>query len=129
MPSAGTWFVMCDRKRASSIEELAAVLANLKHADVKRTGDELHITVHDPLTEHDADIAVGLAMESHVRVEAGEIAERRKRPEVAALDARYELVWDLRMSDEVYNTLCVIAERLEKACGGVIYDATNGRFV
>jgi len=127
--SVGTWFVMCAREHALPIAKLKAQLASLRDAEVKRDGDALEITVHDRLTKRDAEITVGLSTESHVRIEAAEIAERKDRPEVAALDARYELLYDLRVSDPVYNTLCVVAGKLEKKCHGVIYDATAGRFV
>jgi hypothetical protein len=129
MSSTGTWFVMCAREHALPIAKVEALLGNLSHADMKRDGDALAVTVHDPMTKRDAGISVGLSTRKHVPIEAAEIAEREDRPEVAALDARYELLWDLRLSDEVFNTLCVIAGKLEKACHGVIYNVTNGMFV
>lgn len=46
------------------------------------------------------------------------------RPDVLPLD-----LFDLRFSDEIYNTLVVLAERPQQACGGVIFDATDRRFV
>lgn len=129
MSNTGTWFVLCDAARAIPPGTLAERFASLKHATVLDRGGSLTITVHDSLTGRDAQIDVGFSSEPHVAIEAREIAERHGRPELSALHARYELVWDLRMTDEVYNTLAVIAEKLETACGGVIYDVTEGRFV
>ncbi len=129
MTRTGTWFVMCERARAVPVRTIEPRIAKLRDVKVRDAGETLWLDVHDRLTGHDAEISVTLSTEDHVPIEAAEFAERVRRPELAAFDARYELLWDIRLSDEVYNVLAVTAETLQKACDGVIYDVTNGRIV
>ena len=112
--TAGTWFVLCDRARAIPVAELATQLADLYRATVRLDGDALAITAHDELTGRDADVTVGLSTAPHVKIESAEIG--------VGADARYELVFDLRATDELLNTLLAVAHRIAKLTDGVVYD-------
>jgi hypothetical protein len=101
------------------------------------------VTVHDSLTGNDADITVCIDTGPHVAIEAAELASGLDLGEIKIdpgvpipdkevlrqSDARYEMTWDLRFSDETYNTMMIIVSDLTKACGAVTYDLTNQRFV
>jgi hypothetical protein len=129
MSSTGTWFVLVDPSRALSLAQLAARIADLPDTTLRSYDDALVLDVHDDLTGNDADLTVGYSRAPHVVIEAAELADDHERPDLARLEARYELLYDLRASDEVYNTLVRVAGALESACGGVIVDATSGRLV
>ena len=122
----GVWFVSCERRRAISLAELETRIAHLREVQVSTEPDQLVLEVRDSRSGTIASIVVGLSGDPHVAVEAAEIAERLHRPDLQALDARYELVFDLRLADEVYNTLVHVASALEEACGAVVYDANEG---
>jgi len=121
--SIGTWFALCAADRRIGIEELAEQVGKLKGRTVRVEGGQLYVEVAG------AEIIVSVQAGADVLAEAAEIAERHDRSEVATHGARYELTWELDDSDAVYNTLVSISSRLEKHCGAVIFDATNGRFV
>jgi hypothetical protein len=131
--SPGTWLVLCSAERTISLADLAERLHGRKGLARVELDGALVATVRDALSGRDVQVTVGLSTESHVPLEAAELAGRHPDASVhdrlAALDARYELLWDLRDSDEVYNTLAVIAGILETTCDGVIYDATTDCFV
>ncbi len=142
--TSGTWLAYCARSRVLPLDHLGNRLsAATGHAARLYQPDLLIIPVHDSLTGNDAEVAVSLDTGPHVVVEAAELAgdlvAGRHRidaavpvPDADALrsaDARYELTWDARFADEVYNTLMVLAELLIGQCGATVYDATNGRFV
>jgi hypothetical protein len=134
MSANGTWFVLCERARALPLEQLAEQIRGRRGVTTVDVGAVVTVQLHDARTGRDANITVGLSTEPHVVLESAEIAERHAadrpdRDQIAAADARYELHWELRVTDEVYNTLAVIAGELEKACGAVIFDVTNGSFV
>jgi hypothetical protein len=133
----GTWFVLCERARTIPLTDLAQRVTHLRDVTDVTIGsidDSLQVTVRDSVTGRSAWIAVGLSTEPHVVLESAEIAEfhandRSDRAAIAAADARYEIVWDLKYSYEVYNTLAGIAEKLEKATAGVIFHPAEARFI
>jgi hypothetical protein len=142
--SSGTWFAYCERSRVLPLDQLAQRLSAVTgHAARLDQSNLLVIAVHDSMTGNDADVSVTLDIGSHVRAETAELADDLVAgkhnidpgvpvPDAEALrsaDARYELTWDLRFSDEVYNTLIVLAELLIEECRAIVYDATHRRFV
>jgi hypothetical protein len=142
--TSGTWLAYCARRRALPLDDLgdrlSAATGNAARLD---RPDLLIVPVHDSLTGNDAEVTVSLDTGPHVVVEAAELADDlaagRHRidpavpvPDAADLrsaDARYELTWDVRFADEVYNTLMVLAELVIGECDATVYDATDGRFV
>ena len=105
--------------------------------------EALLVTVHDSLTGKDADVTISIDTGAAVAAEAEELAQQvasgTLAPEpgvpppdaraLAAAEARYEITWDLRSSDETYNAMAGIAAVLEQNCGAIIYDLTNRRLV
>ncbi|HLU68851.1 MAG TPA: hypothetical protein VKZ63_21365 [Kofleriaceae bacterium] len=133
--TTGTWLVLCRRERLISLDDLAARLQGVKNIRVGSPDqDVLVVTALDRSTGASVDINVWINAEPHVALESAEIAEDfgEGRPDadvIAQADARYELLWDLALSYAAYNALCVISEVLATACGGVVFDATDGRIV
>ncbi|MBX3154850.1 MAG: hypothetical protein KF773_02535 [Deltaproteobacteria bacterium] len=132
---SGVWLAMFHRERLPSLDDVAREFRTLKNIDVVKTDQQtLVATVHDALTGNAADITVGLNLESHVVLESDEFAsehagERPDRDDIARMDARFELVWDLEYSDETYNPLLFMAEILHKMCGAVTFDTLTGQFI
>lgn len=141
----GTWLACCDRRRLMPLDELARRLASDRELTprLEPGGDVLVVTVHDRLTGNVADVDVSIDTGAHVAREAAELAESLASgritvddgvpvPDAASLarvDARYELTWELRWSDETYNTMMEIVGILMKECAAIVFDSTNGRFV
>lgn len=138
--SIGTWFAYCTRERLVSLDEVERGLKPDSDLSIVRAQDNLLvITVHDSMTGQDADITVNTDSGPHVALEAKELAGENlpvdpgvPPPDLDALaraDARLELHWELAFSDETYNPMMLLAEHLVQACGAIIYDVTNHRFV
>ena len=136
----GIWFAYCARERLMSLDELARCLASERNLLLRLDQENLLlVTVHDSLTGNDADITVSIDTGPHVALEAAELAAGDltvdpgvpppDREALCRADARYELTWELQFSDETYNPMMVIAGELIQACGAIIYDITNRRFV
>jgi hypothetical protein len=136
----GVWLIYGSAETVIGIDDLAERIA--ADPDVRQTAvdeDVLQITVHDPLTGHDADVFVSRDDGSHVALEARELADAPPRldagvppPDLALLgrsDTRLEVTWDLERSDETFNVMLVIVD-LSREFGSVVaYDQTNHRFV
>lgn len=143
--SRGTWLAYCDRRRLIPLDAVGRHLAS--HGELAPrldpAGKVLVVEVHDTMTGNVADIAVSIDTGPHVALEAAELAESLTSgripidegvpiPDAAALartDARYEITWDLRRSDETYNAMMWIAGILMEECGAIVFDSTNHRFV
>jgi hypothetical protein len=125
----GVWFALCECQRAISISELKSRLSRLRNLQIHERGDELELEVRDRRSGELSAISIGFSSDPHVTIEAAEIADRHGRPELRALDGRYELIFDLQRADEVYNTLAHVAGELEEATGAVIYNANEGQFL
>ena len=139
----GTRFAYCSRTRVLPLSELARVLAPNPALTTRIERDVLIVTVHDSLTGNDADVTVSIDDGGHVRSQAEELASALDagthaidpvvpRPDTSALrqaDTRYEMTWDLRYSDETFNTLMWLTEPMVHACEAIVYDATSRRFV
>src|SRR5262249_24186124 len=138
--SIGIWYAYCARERLMSLDDLARRLMPDSALTVRREQENLLVvTVHDSLTGNDADVTISIDTGPHVAIEAAELAEGWLTvdegvppPDAEALrraDARYELNWELLFSDETYNAMLVIADDLIQACGAIVYDVTNRRYV
>lgn len=140
----GFWFAYGRRERLAPLERLTSGLANDHSLSWRSEApDLLVVTVHDSLTSNVADVVIGINSAPHVALEARELADAYRAglipldpgvppPDEGALaqaDARIEMSWDLRFSDETYNTMAVIAGLLAETSGAVVYDVTNRRFV
>jgi hypothetical protein len=136
----GTWLAYCPRERLISLEEIARRIATDPEVTLPDPADDvLTVRVHDRMTGTVADIWVGSDTGSHVILEAQELVERDigvdpgvPAPDLALLalcDARYELIWELQFSVETYNVMMVLVDILQEACGAIVHDITNDRFV
>ncbi|MGE0323300.1 MAG: hypothetical protein AB7K71_17415 [Polyangiaceae bacterium] len=132
--STATWFVMCPAGRAVSLGELIEALKLPRRTTCTLDGDGVRFTTDDPEDGAQVDVTVGLSRAAHVRDEAAQLvasfgAEQPNRDEVARYDARYEILWDAARSAATFHVVTSIAGALQKACGGVIFDSTDGTFV
>jgi hypothetical protein len=141
----GTWLAYCDRRRLLPLDGLGRRLdANPELTPrLDPAAGVLVVTVHDRLTGNIADVAISIDLGTHVPQEAAELAERLTSREIgvdagvpmpdpkvlARADARYELTWELRWSDETYNAMMEMADILLKECDAIVFDSTNDRFV
>lgn len=126
--------VLCRRERLVSLLDVAQRVTKQRGTRIgELEPNYMKIVVDDRLTGNTATFEVFAESEPHVRLESLEIAEafedRPDREHIAAADARYSMIWDLRYSDETYNAMCVAAEALADASDGIVYDATNDEIV
>ena len=125
--TAGLWFVLCDRSRAISTSEIAARIPKVSYYTVELEDDLLVVTVLPPQSSEPAEFVVGLSTKEHIQSESTEIAEAHAvgRPDytkIAAADARYEINWEPRHTDDVFEILDDVAKLIATTTGGVVYD-------
>lgn len=132
--SAASWFVMCPAARAVPLDEIADSMRLPKRTTRTLDGDVIRFVTDDPEDGAKVEVTVGLSTAPHVPDEAAQIVaafgdDLPDRDRVARYDARYELLWDARRSAAVFHVVASIAGSLQRACGGVIFDSTDGTFV
>lgn len=130
----GSWYVFCSREKLAPLTDFSESFSKLRGASITELDREYaELSIHDALTGNDARVRVYVDEDAHVAAEARRLAaanpEIDARDALATADVRYAIVWDLVHSDETYNARAFIAEVLERATGGTIYDVTEGRFV
>jgi hypothetical protein len=92
---------------------------------VTRDGDGITIRY-----EEGPELFIGLSTESHVILEAEDVAERHAVPALASCDRRFEVSFDdLEAVLDETNTLFVVGATLQDLTGGYIHYSWNGNLL
>jgi hypothetical protein len=127
MASNGSFLILFSKSKGVTIEDAAETLADLKGVTTARHEDAVIVS------DKSAHMTVVLSTAEHVVQESHEIAmqfanDRMDRDRIAALDARFELTWELEDTMELMNATISVAGALEVLTGGVIFDPVSGTF-
>ena len=135
MSSSGIWMVLFERNHrppiATALERTVAAYG----CNVEMLSDEnFVVTINDKLTGRSVSITGSLNLSPSVLDESEEFADDYAigtpiYDAIVRCDARWELMFDLRDSDETYNVLLGIAESMHDMCGAIVFAASEGRLL
>jgi len=135
MSSTGVWMVLFQRDRAPRIDDVIARVTEQYGCAIEKFSDEhFRVTINDKITRRTVSIEGGLNRNPHVIRESEEIADEYAEGApmhgaIASCDARWELMFDLRDSDETYNVLLGISETMHELCGAFVLAASEERLL
>ncbi|MCW5801204.1 MAG: hypothetical protein KIT31_02230 [Deltaproteobacteria bacterium] len=126
---SNAWFVLFPKAKLPGKESVLRTLREIKGVRVDTTGEAMKFTVIAVGGHFD----VGLNVSMDVVVESREAVERardelEKPEEIAAYDARFELLFSRDEIGVLFNPLLAAAERLARLTAGVVYESDNGVF-
>jgi hypothetical protein len=125
------WLVLFRGERAPSSETVFTALAALSGVLARHAGTD--VVVED--LENGVRLRVAVSAAPRVREEAEEMSQLAESPQaaegVASCNMRFEITWPREASQDVTNTLCLVAEALGNAVGGpsFVFDPDVGAFV
>jgi hypothetical protein len=131
----GNWLVLFERSRAPRIDTVIERVTRSYRCVVDKHSDEgFVLTIADALTRRTVTIEASLNFAPSVLRESAEIADdyaegAPTHDAVARCDARWELMFDLRDSDETYSVLLAISEALHELCGAFVLAASEQRLL
>lgn len=135
MSSTGNWLVLFELKRAPRIDAVLERVRDSYGCTFEKASDEhFRITINDKITRRIVFIEGGLKSSPDVIRESEEIADdyaegAPTHDAIARCDARWELVFDLRDSDETYNVLLGISEAMHEMSGAFVLAASEERLL
>ncbi|MBX3161059.1 MAG: hypothetical protein KF773_34180 [Deltaproteobacteria bacterium] len=126
---SNAWFILFPKSKLPGKESVLRTLREIQGVRVETTGEAMTFTVIAGGGRFD----IGLNVSTEVAIEAREAVERardalEKPDEIAAYDARFELLFDRDEMSVVFNPLLAAAERLARLTRGVVYESDNGVF-
>lgn len=127
------WLVMCPAARLVPLSTISESLNEKLRELTVVDGEALRIRVEEP-DEGTVHVLVTSASGDQIRMDAEDIAlgygeTFAKRDQLAAFDARYEIVWPAAGSIVTFPVVSAIAGILRARVDGVIFDTTEGTLV
>lgn len=139
MTTAGTWIAFCPTADRIELGELERRIGNELDTTTRLEAGRLVLSARDASTGVRADVDVTIQTGPDVLAEAAELADLDivvdeavpppDRERLRRSDACYVISYDLDDAYTVYNTLVNVATELSAACGAIVFDQTNQRFV
>jgi hypothetical protein len=125
---SAAWFVLFPAQRLPDDDAVTRKLRGIRGCHIKHGAKRKWAVVCGTAT-----IAVGVNLRPYVIVETREAVQRHgdelpNPAEVAAMDARFELLYDEGDIGNIFNPLLATAERLAELTSGVVYESSNGAF-